>query len=90
MWILQIIVGAFWFYISTALLFREHLVWTSVENIDWFKKRYHNSTTRDWERFCRETGWVCLAIGCLLFLTLPFGVGVVGIILFVSSVLIMR
>ena len=90
MWLIQIVVGAFWFYISTALLFRGYLVWTSVENIDWFKKRYRNSTTREWERFCSDAGWVSLAVGSLLFLTLPFGIGVFSTMIILSSVLLMR
>jgi len=90
MWLIQIVVGAVWFYASTALLFREHLVWTSVENIDWFKKRYHNSTTREWEWFCRDAGWISLIIGCMLFLTLPYGVGAIGSVILLSTVLLMR
>ena len=90
MWMIQIIIGAFWFYASTALLFREHLVWESVENINWFKNRYHNSTSRSWEQFCRDTGLISLAIACLLFITLPFGMGIVGVIIFVSTLLLMR
>lgn len=79
MWIIQVAVGAFWLYIGTALLFREAAMWDTVENIDWFKKNYGNSYTKKWERFCRYVGLVCLATACLLFLTLPYGIGVLGV-----------
>ena len=82
MWLVQIAVGSFWLFIGTAFLFREASMWQTVENINWFKKRFINSTTRQWERFCRDVGLICFATGCLLFLTLPYGVGVLGVILF--------
>ncbi len=90
MWLIQIVVGAIWIYASIALLFRENHVWTSVENIDWFKKRYHNSTTREWERFCSDVGLICLVVGSLLLLTLPFGIGVIATAILLSTILIMR
>ena len=36
--------------------------------------------TRKWERFCRDGGLIALATGGLLFVTLPLGIGVFGII----------
>lgn len=80
MWIVQICVASFWWYIGLLLLFRETLVWSSVGQIPWFRKTFGNSSTRKWERFSREAGMVCFAAGCLLFLKLPFGMGVFGVI----------
>lgn len=82
MWLLQIIVGSFWLFLGTAFLFREASMWQTVENIEWFRSRYRNSTTREWERFCRDVGIVCFAVGGLLFLTLPYGIGVLGVVIF--------
>lgn len=90
MWLIQIVVGAVWIYASTALLFQEHHVWACVEHIDWFKNRYHNSTTRKWERFCSDAGWTSLAVGSMLLLTLPFGMGVIATAILLSTILMMR
>lgn len=78
MWIIQIIVGVFWLLVGIALLFREITVWNTVDDMVWFKNRYHNAHTYQWKRFCRHAGIVCFATGCLLFLKLPFGLGVFG------------
>lgn len=90
MWLIQIFVGGFWLYMGTALLFREALFWRSVENIDWFRKRYQCSSSAKWERFCRDAGFACFAIGGLLFLTLPQGIGVLGVVLLLPILLMLR
>lgn len=82
MWILQIMIGSFWLFMGTAFLFREAAMWKTVEDIEWFQRRFTNSTTHQWERFCKEVGLLSFATGCLLFLTLPYGIGVLGVILF--------
>ena len=88
MWLIQIVVGSFWLFIGTAFLFREAAMWQSFENIEWFRKHYGSSATRKWERFCRDVGLICLATGALLFLTLPFGIGVLGVVFFLSPLVI--
>jgi len=88
MWIIQIVVGAFWLFMGTAFLFREAAMWQSVENIEWFRKRYGNSTTRKWERLCRDAGLICFVTGSLLFMTLPYGIGVLGVVLFLPPLVI--
>ncbi|MCY3780145.1 MAG: hypothetical protein OXG78_07550 [Chloroflexi bacterium] len=80
MWIVQICFASFCWYIGIHLLFREAAVWTTVEGIPWFRRAFGSSSTRKWERFCRDAGLICLATGCLLFLKLPFGLGVFGVI----------
>ncbi len=81
MWIAQICIAVFWWTIGMHLLFREALVWGSVERIPWFRKRFGSSATRKWERFCREAGLLCVVTGCLLFMKLPFGMGAFGLLL---------
>ena len=81
MWIIQICVASFWLYVGIHLLYREAFVWESVERIPWFRRTFRNSSTRKWERFCRDAGLVCLAAGCLLFINLPFGIGAFGVII---------
>lgn len=80
MWILQIIIASFWWYIALHLLSREALVWRSVKHFTWFRSRFYSSSTRRWERFCREAGLICAVIGGLLFVTLPYGMGAFGLI----------
>ena len=80
MWVIQICMASFWWYLGIHLLFREALVWGSVENIAWFRRRFSSSSSRKWGRFCREAGLICLAVGGLLFLSLPYGLGVFGLI----------
>ena len=81
MWIIRIIFASFWWYMGMLLLFREALVWRSVEQISWFRITFGSSATPRWERFCRDAGLVCAAVGGLLFLTLPFGMGAFGLII---------
>lgn len=88
MWLVQIIIGAFWLFMGTAMLFREAAIWSTVENIDWFRNRFGNSASTQWERFCRDGGLICFAVGCLLFLTLPYGIGVLGVAIFVPPLAI--
>ncbi len=80
MWLLQICVASFWFYIGVHLLFREAKVWATVHHIPWFRRVFGCSSCRKWERFCRDAGLVCLLIGCLLFVKLPFGMGAFGLL----------
>lgn len=80
MWIVQICVASFWWYIGVHLLFREAKVWATVDQIPWFRRAFESSSTRKWERFCRDAGLICLAVGCLLFLKLPYGLGAFGVI----------
>ena len=80
MWILQICIASFWLYLSIHLLFREAVVWESVSDIPWFRDTFGCSSSRKWERFCRDVGLVCLVTACLLFIKLPFGMGAFGII----------
>ena len=79
MWIVQIVIAAFWWHIGFLLLFREALVWRGVEDIAWFRQRFGSGHTRGWERFCRHGGVICVVAGCLLFLKLPFGMGALGV-----------
>lgn len=88
MWLIQIAIGSFWLFIGTAFLFRESVMWETVEDIEWFRKHYGNSTSRKWERFCRDMGLICFAVGSLLFCTLPFGVGVLGVVIFLPPLFI--
>jgi len=81
MWLIQIGVASFWLFIATTLLFRESMFWRSVEDIPWFRRTFKDSTTRKWERFCRDAGIICMAVACLLFITLPFGVGLFGVMI---------
>lgn len=90
MWIIQICVGSFWLFIGTVLLFRESMFWASVENIDWFRNRFGSPSSHKWERFCRDAGIISFTTGCLLFLSLPYGVGVLGIVLFVPPLILFR
>ncbi len=80
MWLLQICVASFWWYVGIHLLFREALVWTAVADIPWVNKIFPGPSSRKWERFCRDGGLITLATGALLFITLPFGIGVFGVI----------
>lgn len=89
MWILQICIASFWLYIGTILLFRQTMFWTSVENIQWFRKHFGDSTTKKWERFCRDAGIVSMFTACLLFITLPFGMGTLGVIIGIPPMLLM-
>ena len=81
MWLLQIVIASFWWFLGVNLLFRESLVWSTVDHIAWFRMTFRGPSTRKWERFCRDAGLLCLATGCLLFLGLPHGMGVVGLFL---------
>ena len=80
MWIIQICVASFWWYVGIHLLFREALVWSAVDQIPWFRRSFGCSSTRKWKRFCRDAGLICFATGCLLFLNLPYGLGVLGLL----------
>ena len=80
MWLIQIGIAAFWWYIGILLLFREALVWEAVESVPWFRRSFGCSATRGWERFSRNAGLVCLLAGGLLFLKLPFGMGAFGLL----------
>ena len=81
LWIAQIGIAAFWWYIGMLLLFREALVWRGVEHIAWFRQRFGSSATRGWERFCLHSGLICCAVGMLLFLQLPLGMGALGLLI---------
>ena len=89
MWIIQICVAAFWWYVGVHLLFRDTLVWNSFGEIPWVRRIFHNPSTRRWERFCRDGGLIALVAGGLLFFTLPFGIGALGIILAAPPLLVM-
>ncbi len=80
MWILHICIAAFWWYLGMNLLFREALVWATVDHIAWFRSHFRGPSTRKWERFCRDAGILCVATACLLLLNLPFGMGAFGLI----------
>ena len=80
MWIIQICIASFWWYIGIHLLFREAAVWATVDQVPWFRKSFGGASTRKWERFCRDAGLICFATGCLLFLKLPYGMGAFGVI----------
>ena len=81
MWMIQVCIASFWWYLGIHLLFREALVWASVDQIAWFRRRFGGPSTRQWERFCRAAGLICAVIGFLLFLGLPFGIGAFGLII---------
>lgn len=81
MWIVQIGLASFWWYVGIHLLFRDTLVWNSIGEIPRARKMFGGPSTRKWERFCRDGGLVALATGGLLFITLPFGIGVFGILI---------
>lgn len=87
MWIVQICVASFWWYVGIHLLYREALVWSAVREIPWFRKTFAGPSSRKWERFCRDGGLVALACGALLFVTLPFGIGVFGIMVAASALI---
>ena len=87
MWIIQICIASFWWYIGVHLLFREALVWSTFEHIDWFYRQFGSPSSRKWERFCRDAGLLCLVCGALLFLKLPFGLGAFGVIISLSPLL---
>ena len=87
MWIIQICVASFWWYIGIHLLFRDALVWNTVGEIPRVRAAFGGPATRKWERFCRDGGIIALATGCLLFITLPFGIGVFGIMIAVPPML---
>ena len=87
MWLVQIGVASFWWYIAIHLLYREALVWSTVRQIPWFRKTFPGPSSRKWERFCRDCGTVALATGALLFITLPFGMGVFGILVATPAML---
>ncbi len=78
MWLAQVCLASFWWYLGIGLLFRGALVWRSVGEIPWFRRRFRCSSTRQWERFCRDAGLLSLATGCLLFAQLPYGIGILG------------
>jgi len=80
MWIVQICVASFWWYVGIHLLYRETLVWSAVCEIPWFRRVFPSPSSRKWERFCRDGGLVALATGALLFVTLPYGIGVFGML----------
>ena len=87
MWLVQIGIAAFWWYVGIHLLFREAVVWATVEDIAWFRKAFISSSTRRWERFCRDAGLISLATGCLLFMTLPLGIGILGLLIAVPPLI---
>ncbi len=81
MWLIQICIASFWWYIGVQLLFREAVAWATIDHIPWFRKTFRSGASRKWERFCREAGLLCFVTGCLLFLDLPFGLGSLGLVL---------
>ena len=87
MWIIQICIASFWWYVGIHLLFRDTLVWNTFGEIPWVRKVFGGPSTRKWERFCRDGGFIALVTGGLLFVTLPMGIGVLGIILAVPPLL---
>lgn len=89
MWLAQICIAAFWWTIGIMLLFHEARFWRAVEHIAWFRSRFGSSATRGWERFGREAGSVCLLAGCLLFIKLPYGMGVLGLLLALPPLIVM-
>ena len=80
MWIVQICVASFWWYVGVHLLFRDALVWNAFGDIPWVRRVFPGPSSRKWERFCRDGGLIALATGALLFITLPFGLGLFGVI----------
>ncbi len=87
MWLLQICIASFWWYLGMNLLFREALVWSTVDHIAWFRLRFGGPSSRRWERFCRDAGLLCAVTGCLLFLNLPFDMGAFGLIIALPALL---
>ena len=87
MWIIQICVASFWWYVGIHLLFRDALVWNTFGEIPWARKAFRGPHTRKWELFCRDAGLLALATGGLLFVTLPFGIGAFGIMIALPPVL---
>ncbi|MCY3582816.1 MAG: hypothetical protein OXG92_05150 [Chloroflexi bacterium] len=87
MWILQICIASFWWYLGMNLLFREALVWATVDHIAWFRLNFRGPSTRKWERFCRDVGLLCVVTGCLLFLKLPFGMGALCLLITLPTLL---
>lgn len=81
MWIIQICIASFWWYVGVHLLFRDALVWNSLAEIPRFRKVFRSPSTRKWERFCRDGGLVALSTGLLLFVTLPYGLGALGVLI---------
>lgn len=81
MWLIQIAVASFWWYVGVHLLFRDTLVWNRFGDIPWVRAAFRSPATRRWERFCRDGGFIALATGALLFITLPFGIGLFGIVI---------
>lgn len=80
MWIVQIVVASFWWYLAMHLLYREATVWRTVERFGWFRERFYSNASGRWERFCRDAGIVCAVVAGLLFLTLPYGMGAFGLL----------
>ncbi len=81
MWMIQICLASFWWYIGILLLFRGASAWEVVREISWFRSAFHSSASRKWERFCRDAGLICFVTSCLLFLNLPYGMAAFGIII---------
>ena len=90
MWLLQIGIASFWWLIAVHLLFREALAWRAVEDIGWFRRRFKNGASREWERFCRDAGLLCAIAAGLLLLQLPFGLGALGVIMASLPLLLLR
>lgn len=89
MLIIRIVLASFWWYIGMLLLFREAMVWRSVEQIDWFRTAFGSSTTPRWQRFCRDAGLICAVVGGLLFVTLPYGMGALGLLIALPPLILM-
>lgn len=89
MWLLQIIVASFWLYMGTCLLYREAMFWNSVKNIAWFRDYFGGSTSRRWERFAHDSGILCIVVSFMLFMTLPYGVGVLGAMVAYPAMILM-
>lgn len=89
MWIAQICLASFWFYIGIHLLFREAQVWATASHIRWIRRLFPGSYSPKRERFCRDAGLVCLLVGCLLFCKTPFGMGALGLLIGAPPLLIL-
>ena len=87
MWVIQIGLASFWWYLGIHLLFRDTLVWNTFGEIPWARQVFGGPSTRKWERFSRDGGLIALVTAGLLFVTLPMGIGVLGIILAVPPLL---
>ncbi len=87
MWIIQICVASFWWYVGVHLLFRDALVWNTFGEIPRVRQVFGGPHTLKWERFCRDGGLLALATGGLLFVTLPFGIGLFGLIIAVPPLI---